>query len=87
MTSRINGDNDRELRALFSGLTPPVPDDGFTRLVVKRVHSAVWLRRSVLSVAAFGGLVLATPAVTKLLVFAGAGLQQLTMQILAVVNI
>ncbi len=56
MSNQQSRTNDRNLAALFQNLDTPLPDDGFTELVVRRVGRRMWWRRAILvSVAVIGG--------------------------------
>ena len=87
MTNDFEQNADGELRALFGGVTPPVPDDGFSHRVVKQVQASLWKRRAVLGAAAFVGLVLAAPAVTELMTYLSVQLQHLIVQVMASIKL
>ena len=54
------------LSELFEALTPPLEDEGFSALVVRRIRRRVWLRRVVLGTAAIVGGVLALGPLSEL---------------------
>lgn len=61
----MRDDEDRQLEALFREL--PIPDDGFSERVTKRVHRRVWVRRLTLPLAAvIGAAIAAKPAMDLL---------------------
>ena len=56
------------LSELFQTLTPPLEDEGFSDIVLRRIRRRLWVRRVVLGTAVVVGGVLALGPVTELAV-------------------
>ena len=67
-------DEERRLSALFRPLNPALADEGFSRIVLRRIRRRRWLRATVLGTAAVIGGVLAFGPVYELSVLLSEGL-------------
>lgn len=64
MADRIKDDQDRLLESLFSA--PPISDDGFGRVVMRRIRRRLWLRRLVMPTAVAVGTAIALKPMVQL---------------------
>ena len=62
----MSPEEEGRLSELFEALTPPLEDDGFSALVVRRIRRRRWVRRAVLGTAAVVGGVLALGPLSEL---------------------
>lgn len=62
----VTPEEEGRLSELFEALTPPLEDEGFSALVVRRIRRRVWLRRLVLGTAVVVGGVLALGPLSEL---------------------
>lgn len=62
----VTPEEEVRLSELFEALTPPLEDEGFSALVVRRIRRRVWLRRLVLGTAVVVGGVLALGPLSEL---------------------
>ena len=67
-------EEERRLSELFQTLNPPLPDEGFSGTVLRRVKRRLWLRRIVLGTAAVVGGVLALGPLFELAVMLSEGI-------------
>lgn len=74
MNSPVTPEEERRLSELFETLSPPLEDEGFTKLVSRRIGRRVWLRRIVLGAAVLAGGALAFGPVAELAVLLSEGL-------------
>ena len=74
MADRIKDDQDRLLESMFSA--PPIVDDGFSRIVMRRIRRRLWLRRLVMPTAVVIGAAIALKPMTQLVTML-AGVAQL----------
>lgn len=62
----ITPEEEGRLSELFETLTPPLEDEGFSAIVLRRIRRRVWLRRAVLGTAVVAGGVLALGPLSEL---------------------
>ena len=62
----VTPEEEGRLSELFEALTPPLEDEGFSALVVRRIRRRAWLRRAVLGAAVVVGGVLALGPLSQL---------------------
>ena len=62
----MSPEEEGRLSELFEALTPPLEDDGFSALVVRRIRRRRWVRRAVLGTAVVAGGVLALGPLSEL---------------------
>ena len=62
----VTPEEEGRLSELFEALTPPLEDEGFSALVVRRIRRRAWLRRAVLGAAVVVGGVLALGPLSEL---------------------
>ena len=62
----VTPEEEGRLSELFEALTPPLEDEGFSALVVRRIRRRAWLRRTVLGAAVVVGGVLALGPLSEL---------------------
>ena len=62
----MSPEEEGRLSELFEALTPPLEDDGFSAIVVRRIRRRRWVRRAVLSTAALVGGALALGPLSEL---------------------
>ena len=62
----VTPEEEGRLSELFEALTPPLEDEGFSALVVRRIRRRTWLRRAVLGAAVVVGGVLALGPLSQL---------------------
>ena len=62
----VTPEEEGRLSELFEALTPPLEDEGFSALVVRRIRRRAWLRRTVLGAAVVVGGVLALGPLSQL---------------------
>ena len=62
----VTAEEESRLSELFETLTPPLEDEGFSALVVRRIGRRLWVRRVVLGTAVVVGGVLALGPLSEL---------------------
>ena len=62
----MSPEEEGRLSELFEALTPPLEDEGFSALVVRRIRRRRWVRRAVLGTAVVAGGVLALGPLSEL---------------------
>jgi len=62
----VTPEEEGRLSELFETLTPPLEDEGFSAIVLRRIRRRVWLRRAVLGTAVVVGGVLALGPLSEL---------------------
>jgi len=70
----MSPEEEGRLSELFKALTPPLEDEGFSALVVRRIRRRRWVRRAVLGTAALVGGALALGPLSELSVLLSEGL-------------
>ena len=66
MDRPLTPEEEGRLSELFVALTPPLEDEGFSSIVVRRIRRRAWLRRAVLGAAVIVGGVLALGPLSEL---------------------
>lgn len=69
-------DEDARLAILLRPAAAPVPDDGFTQAVMRRVALRAWRRRALLAAAAAAGVAVAAGPAWELVAALGAGIAE-----------
>ncbi len=67
MAGQIDQNEESRMRSMFGREIPPVPDDGFSTSIVKRIRLKIWQRRLILLAAIIPGLLIAVPMLSQLL--------------------
>ena len=62
----MSPEEEGRLSELFEALTPPLEDEGFSAIVVRRIRRRRWVRRAVLGTAVVAGGVLALGPLSEL---------------------
>ncbi len=81
MSEERLGPEDVWLRAQFRPLAAPIPDEGFSAAVERRVRRWIWSRRVVVGLAILGGMLLASGPLSQLLQALSQELTQLSGQV------
>ena len=74
MDKTATPEQERRLSELFQTLAPPLEDEGFTGIVLRRIGRRLWLRRIVLGTAVVVGGILALGPLSQLAVLLAEGL-------------
>lgn len=74
MDRTVTLEEERRLAEFFQTLNPPLADEGFSGIVLRRIRRRLWLRRIVLGAAAVAGGILAFGPLSDLAVLLSEGL-------------